>query len=180
MTFANGWTVSVQWGAGNYCDNREHCENTGKSTTAEVAAWDRNDVWFLFDNQDKVKGYLNADEVAEFIGEIASKNEGDVKLDMGKQRQWAASMRTDPNPTTGYIIKLGTSREDIDNVGGISISVIASGVVTIEEIKDRAWLELKYHPGCKWARWERGSKWSGDLVVGEIYSNVRDDETRHG
>jgi hypothetical protein len=22
MTFANGWTVSIQWGIGNYCDNR--------------------------------------------------------------------------------------------------------------------------------------------------------------
>lgn len=32
MTFDNGFTVSVQWGKRNYCDEGE--------TTAEVAVWD--------------------------------------------------------------------------------------------------------------------------------------------
>ena len=43
MTFANGLTASVQWGAGNYCDN--HCpvdmdftfSKDAESNTAEVA-----------------------------------------------------------------------------------------------------------------------------------------------
>ncbi len=46
ITFENGWTVSVQFGPGNYCDNydmsiRDDDELAGKqgSSTAEVAAW---------------------------------------------------------------------------------------------------------------------------------------------
>lgn len=39
MTFANGWKVSVQWGAGNYCDNKISATSDRdmlQSTTAEV------------------------------------------------------------------------------------------------------------------------------------------------
>lgn len=45
MTFANGLTASVQWGAGNYCDNHfpEDCDfsfsKDAHSDTAEVAVW---------------------------------------------------------------------------------------------------------------------------------------------
>jgi hypothetical protein len=47
MTFANGYTVSVQWGPGNYCDNYNErisqvkCAETG-SSTAECAVWGPN------------------------------------------------------------------------------------------------------------------------------------------
>jgi len=39
MTFPNGLTVSVQWGAGNYCDNYSDysCSKDATSDTAEVA-----------------------------------------------------------------------------------------------------------------------------------------------
>ena len=43
MTFENGLTVSVQWGAGNYCDNHFpddmdfSCSKDAQSDTAEVA-----------------------------------------------------------------------------------------------------------------------------------------------
>lgn len=70
MTFKNGWTVSVQWGKGNYISNRD---NDGTSVDAEVAAWDRNDNWYKFDF-DVVKGFMSADEVAEFISMIAAKD----------------------------------------------------------------------------------------------------------
>lgn len=41
MTFANGYTVSVQWGPSNYCDNRGVRTFSGdcKSKTAEVSVW---------------------------------------------------------------------------------------------------------------------------------------------
>ena len=45
ITFENGWTVSVQFGPGNYCDNYgEDWDKPEKaaakgSSTAEVAAW---------------------------------------------------------------------------------------------------------------------------------------------
>lgn len=46
VTFENNWTVSVQFGPGNYCDNydrkigrdEKNCGETG-STTAETAVW---------------------------------------------------------------------------------------------------------------------------------------------
>lgn len=85
MTFANGWTVSVQFGSGNYCDhyNRsprsgEHWEtvqaNTGAigSTTAEIAAWDADGTWYNF-GDDTVKGYVKADDVVTFMTLIANK-----------------------------------------------------------------------------------------------------------
>lgn len=46
ISFENGWTVSVQFGPGNYCDNYDmrigyENEEAGKrgSATAECAAW---------------------------------------------------------------------------------------------------------------------------------------------
>lgn len=60
MTFENGNTISIQMGSGNYC-------NKG---TAEIAIWNKDDVWYNFGN-DEVKGYCNADEIAHYI-KIAS------------------------------------------------------------------------------------------------------------
>ena len=41
MTFENGLTISVQWGAGNYCDNYNSgdftCRTDAHSNTAEIA-----------------------------------------------------------------------------------------------------------------------------------------------
>lgn len=76
MTFSNGWTVSVQWGPGNYCDHHNTYgfyapkeSDKWYSGTAEVAAWDRNGVWYQFDS-DTVDGYKTPDEVAAFIAMI--------------------------------------------------------------------------------------------------------------
>ena len=78
MTFDNGWTVSVQFGKDNYCDNHSFhpCKDDNSKTqspNAEIAAWDNNtDRRYSF-NDDNVKGWVNADEVARFIGEIQRK-----------------------------------------------------------------------------------------------------------
>jgi hypothetical protein len=64
MTFQNEWTVSVQWGEFNYSD-------AGK-TTAEIAAWDKDENWHYF-GMDTVNGYVSANEVADFISMIAAK-----------------------------------------------------------------------------------------------------------
>jgi hypothetical protein len=81
MTFANGWTVSVQWGANNYCKNRSHdldacvAEMRGEalsaeSPDAEIAAWDKDGTWFDF-GSDTVKGWCSPDHVAFFIAGVA-------------------------------------------------------------------------------------------------------------
>jgi hypothetical protein len=73
ITFENGWTVSVQWGSGNYCDNysRPYSENTlcgaEGSQTAEIAAWDANGKWYM---PSEVEGRADAFRVAQFIAEV--------------------------------------------------------------------------------------------------------------
>ena len=74
MTFENGWTISVQFGYGNYCDNNRHPDgfDFGKnkdivqSYDAEIAMWN-NGTWYTFEDGDTVKGYCSADEVATWI-----------------------------------------------------------------------------------------------------------------
>jgi hypothetical protein len=86
MTFANGWTVSVQFGPGNYCDNRDMNPRFGESfdraerdagkqgsATAEIAAWDKNNKWFEFPDGENVMGWVTPDDVVKFIEEIANR-----------------------------------------------------------------------------------------------------------
>jgi hypothetical protein len=76
MTFANGWTISVQWGEGNYCDNYSaninRNEDAPASKTAEVAAWN-GEEWHEFDNSTGVVGYCSADKILEYMNIIAAK-----------------------------------------------------------------------------------------------------------
>lgn len=85
MTFENGLTVSVQWGAGNYCENyfpedRDFTfSKDAKSRTAEVAVFDARDEFIdpqKFMDEDingdrMVAGYLNADQVAQLIYNVS-------------------------------------------------------------------------------------------------------------
>ena len=72
MEFNNKITISVQFGAGNYCE-RKNAPFIGdmdvplvKSNDAEIAIWDSKGKWFDFDN-DEVKGHVDTDEVAKWI-----------------------------------------------------------------------------------------------------------------
>lgn len=69
MVFANGWTVSVQFGRGNYCEN--NCGDSDESRTAEIAAWDKDGNWYEFEN-DTVAGWVTSDEVLEFMQKVAA------------------------------------------------------------------------------------------------------------
>jgi len=94
MTFENGWTVSVAFGTGNYCDKRgigfddmdEPMRHLGwESRTAEIAAWDANDDWYDF-GYDTVKGWCTPEEVAEFIA-MVSKFTGDISTITQKESE---------------------------------------------------------------------------------------------
>ena len=75
MTFENGWTISVQFGYANYCDNNRHPDgfDFGKnldivqSSDAEIAIWDSKGSWYTFEGGEEVKGHCSADEVATWI-----------------------------------------------------------------------------------------------------------------
>lgn len=47
MRFENGWTISVQFGAGSYCDNysasiKDYGKKPSQSNNAEVWCWDES------------------------------------------------------------------------------------------------------------------------------------------
>lgn len=80
MTFENGLTASVQWGAGNYCDNRDNMnllfsKESARSNTAEVAVFGVDDEFvdislFIADSDrsdNVVAGYLTPDQIADFL-----------------------------------------------------------------------------------------------------------------
>lgn len=97
MTFKNGWTISVQWGAGNYSGNynlsiMEYCngkKKLPKSFTAEIAIFDRqgsfhipnkNEVLKISQTKNKdefsgdsVAGYLTADQILVWINYVSSR-----------------------------------------------------------------------------------------------------------
>ena len=90
LTFDNGNTISVQFGYGNYCENRtnrkaislnsSHDGNT-ESSNAEIGIWYKNEEWItrgvflsLFNEElgDEVEGYLSSNKVAELINYVAN------------------------------------------------------------------------------------------------------------
>ena len=83
LTFSNGWTASVQFGVGNYCEHHDDDAKFGSeqhkdmwsSYDAEVAAWPRKGKLIQYPNGDTVRGWLDADQVLAFLNEIAAKKE---------------------------------------------------------------------------------------------------------
>ncbi len=80
ITFANGWTVSVQFGRGNYCKNHRLTTPFGADVppcpNAEIAAWDRVGHWYQFSDEyegSQVSGHVKPDEVLAFMNIITSK-----------------------------------------------------------------------------------------------------------
>lgn len=84
VTFDNGWTVSVQFGRGNYGDNydwpvddndyRQSNRDAGQhgSNTAEIAAWKGKDHWHHFENGDTVQGHQTPAQVLALMNEISA------------------------------------------------------------------------------------------------------------
>ena len=86
ITFANGWTISVQFGPGNYCEHYDRdivndevaCGAEG-SATAECAAWNsRGDMIDLPGHDDTVTSYSKANDVLELMNWVASQPAAEV------------------------------------------------------------------------------------------------------
>jgi hypothetical protein len=89
MTFENGTTISVQFGGGNYCANREHAMPPNihakyECPNAEIAIWNAKDEWITnkFTKHGKghdVEGWLNPESVLKAINWTAKydKRQGD-------------------------------------------------------------------------------------------------------
>lgn len=89
MTFDNGLTASVQWGAGNYCDN--HClmnfsfSKDAESNTAEVAVLYNGDLIEItpFITEDvstdgDVAGWLSPSEIIDFLVRVRNAKIEDI------------------------------------------------------------------------------------------------------
>lgn len=81
MTFENNLTISVQFGKGNYCNNRNketngiyvfHLddytfpEQINECLDAEICIWDAGGYYFSFGNR-VAKGWVTTDEVADWV-----------------------------------------------------------------------------------------------------------------
>ena len=76
VTFTNGWTVSVQFGRGNYSDNYEHKEYGGpvpNSATAEVAAWPNGGEMISLGDGDTVAGWQTPEQVLALMVDVAAR-----------------------------------------------------------------------------------------------------------
>ena len=80
MKFANGWTISVQWGPWNYCDNKDIKSSFGKRPklnerryeckNAEIAVIKPDGEFYQFEN-DSVVGWRTPDQVASLIAFVS-------------------------------------------------------------------------------------------------------------
>jgi hypothetical protein len=78
ITFANGYTASVQFGVENYCANRMPLGKNPKKkdvfcANAEIAAWDSGGDYHNFGSGRIEVGYQTPEEVVEFLCRIAAK-----------------------------------------------------------------------------------------------------------
>ena len=83
INLENGWTVSIQFGAGNYSSNRQMDWKVMEtipyleSNTAEIAAWVTEHrtgderFWWEFEDGQEVKGWQTHTEVIAFINDVS-------------------------------------------------------------------------------------------------------------
>jgi hypothetical protein len=71
MTFNNGYTISVQFGFGNYCENKNthSIQKIRRSKDAEVMLWDSEGETVQINSTD-VNGWCNTNQVAEIIQHV--------------------------------------------------------------------------------------------------------------
>ena len=81
IAFPNGYEVSIQFGIGNYCDNRFADKLIAyKSSTCETAIFKPNGKFLKYKGDD-VQGWQSPEDVAEtitFIKTLESNNYGRV------------------------------------------------------------------------------------------------------
>jgi hypothetical protein len=130
ITFQNGWTISVQFGVGNYCARKDYSAPFGAerrerlvhSPNAEIAIWNKDNHWISFGN-DTVLGNVTPDEVALWIAEITQWGEGvpkgltgvDMSVEAIRARSEAAQKEWNDYQASIVIEEMEKDREDISN-----------------------------------------------------------------
>ena len=83
LTFDNGWTISVQFSGGHYCDNKNESYDWARnramdsmpvhSSNAEIAVWSNSGPHsrgLIYLENDNVRGWTTTDEVAQVIHKL--------------------------------------------------------------------------------------------------------------
>lgn len=90
LTFANGWTVSVQFGWGNYCEHHDdypddlrYTRAGAESVDAEVACWPRSGSCAPLPGGDSVAGWCSTAEVLALMNAVAALPETATELPNG-------------------------------------------------------------------------------------------------
>ena len=83
MKFDNGFEISVQWGAENYCEKKSfntdidpRKERIWESTSAEIAVFNEEGI-VPIGGDDQVIGWLSSNEVASVITIVSSSKDKD-------------------------------------------------------------------------------------------------------
>lgn len=80
MSFKNGWSISVQWGPGNYCQHygagdydAPKKSDSWKSVNAEIALrHPSGDLYYMEEWGNSVQGRLSPDEVLMWMNKVAA------------------------------------------------------------------------------------------------------------
>jgi hypothetical protein len=77
ITFANGWTVSVQFGGGNYCEHYrapfDEPDDIHRSKDAEISVFKPDGSWTNLAGSE-VYGYATPEQVALLLAAVAGGN----------------------------------------------------------------------------------------------------------
>lgn len=97
LTFANGWTLGVQTGAGNCHSNRETNLSTllsdniplcDESPNAEIAVWHRNNNLVQWADGDTVQGWVSPDRIARVISYVSNLPDNPSAWGSGSTYMW--------------------------------------------------------------------------------------------
>ena len=91
MKFENNFSISVQWGSGNYCSNRDKKRNEmdnrfTESNSAEVAIFFNNIMLPVTHNE--VIGWVTTDDVARIIAMVSSASNKNELVREIEQKIW--------------------------------------------------------------------------------------------
>jgi hypothetical protein len=77
ITCENGYSISVQFGLGNYCSNRSGDSNT--SSDAEIAVLDGNGEFVALSEYDDVVGYQSVNDFVRILNLVSAGSFDELK-----------------------------------------------------------------------------------------------------
>ncbi|NDB83159.1 MAG: hypothetical protein EB127_10590 [Alphaproteobacteria bacterium] len=77
ITCENGYSISVQFGLGNYCSNRNG--DSDSSADAEIAVLDSNGEFIALSEYDDVVGYQSVADFVRILTMVSSGRVSDLK-----------------------------------------------------------------------------------------------------